>query len=237
MGTGVSVSIGGAVYFALEGAGTGVYVSNTVGETVEALIVDSDVTLPEGRWRCTPPTSLELHADALAATVSVSGGITSGSISVSAAIAENKMEGDDEVTEAVEGLTIARIGGSLSDAGSVDVNATSGSTLEANADAYAVAASISIGFSGAGSGGSATNTMTRTTTGAIETGSDVTVISSVTVGAHDNSSATAKVESVSIAAGLTGLAIGVGLPTSTLDSTTTAYVSDSSVTANGGSIS
>ena len=43
-GTGVSVSIGGAVYFALEGAGTGVYVSNTVGQTVEALIVDSDVT-------------------------------------------------------------------------------------------------------------------------------------------------------------------------------------------------
>jgi hypothetical protein len=171
---------------------------------------------------------LHVFADALAISATISGGISSVSVSVSAAVAENTMAG----------ATTARIGNSRVDAdgGSVVVDATSNSILEATPDAYAIAIAASIGLAASGSGASATNRMTRTNESAIDAGSDVTASTLVHVEAHDTSDAIAEVDSIAASGGLLGIAVGVGLATNVMTATSTAHVSDSSVHAEGGEI-
>ena len=208
------------------GRGTGADVSNNVGQTVEALILDSDSAESQsvtagGKVDVKATDDLHLFADALAVSASISAGIATVAVSVSAALAENTLAG----------VTRARIGNSRVDAngGRVDVNATSSSIVEATPDAYAISGAIGFGVAGAGAGASATNTVTRTIEGAIDAGSNVTASSLVQVEAHDISDAIAEVDSVAVAAGLAGAAVGVGFATNTMTATTRAHVSDSTV--------
>ena len=232
-GKGIAIAASAAVGFSLSGAGTGADVSNTIGQTVEALILDSNAAEGQsvtagGKVDVIATDDLHADADALAVSASISGGIASVAVSVAAALAENTLAG----------VTRARIGNSRVDAngGRVDVKAASTSLIEATPDAYAIAGSFGLGVAGAGAGASATNTVTRTIEGAVDAGSNVTASTLVWVEAHDTSDAIATVDSVAVAVGLTGAAIGVGLAENTMTATTRAHVSDSLVHAEGGEI-
>jgi hypothetical protein len=234
LGVGTSISVGGAGSVAVSGAGAAAVVGNTVATTVEALITDSDTADGQavtagGGITLNATDDLTVNADAWAASAAISAsyGVTV-SVSIAAAVATNL---DNGVTRA--GIRNSRVD---ANGGAVLVSAESLTTLSATPDAYAIAAAIGIGLAASGSGASATNTVTRTIEGVVSDGSNVTASTLVQIGAHDNSDATAEVDSVALAAGLTGAAVSVGLATNTLTSTTTARISDSSVEAEGGSI-
>ncbi|MGD8331638.1 MAG: hypothetical protein PVJ49_19555, partial [Acidobacteriota bacterium] len=237
-GTGIAITVSVAAGFSLSGSGTAAVAKNTMAQTVEALILNADQADPGGPQAVTAGGKIEVkakddlhaYADALAISASVSGGIgASFSVSVAAAIAENTMSG----------VTRARVGNSRVDAngGYVLVKADSNSIVEATPDAYAVSGSIALAsIAAAGSGAEATNTVTRTIEGVVDAGSNVTASTYVHVEAHDTSDAIASVTSVSLAVGVVGASIGIGLATNTMTATTKAHVSDSMVHAEGGEI-
>ncbi len=96
-GKGIAIAAS-AGRFSLSGAGTGADVRNTVRQTVEALIVDSNAAEGQsvtagGKVDVIAKDDLDVSADARAVSASISAGVAAASVSVSAALAENNLAG------------------------------------------------------------------------------------------------------------------------------------------------
>ena len=223
-----SVSVSAGASFALSIAAA--LSSNVLVTTVESVIRNTGTALLPGvvagaGIRLAADDRMVASATALAASVAASGGIAAGAVSVAAVMAVNENISATRALIADAGVD--------ANGGDVIVAARSQTTLSATPDAIAAAIAVGLGASGSGTGAVAKNISRAVITASITDGAAVEAQGAVRVEAHDLSNAIAKLESVAVSAGITGVAVAVGLADNILENATTAAIIGASATALG----
>ncbi|MEO0465166.1 MAG: LEPR-XLL domain-containing protein, partial [Pseudomonadota bacterium] len=203
-------------------------VNSDIGQTVEARIVDADVS--GSSVSVLAEDHITATAVARALSIGLAVGLGGGSVSIAAAVSNLRLNG----------ATRAFIDGSevTANSGAVTVDARSTSDLENKPWAFSVAATVALGgFAVAGAGVSGITTVTQEVTARIGDESEVTAGTSVTVKALDDLTSEVELISVALAGAPTGAAaIGVGIGENRITSDVSATVEDSDVTAQNGTI-
>ena len=119
--------------------------------------------------------------------------------------------------------------------GSMSITANENATLTARAIMAALAASTDLGVTVAGGGAVVTNTVSSNTSVQLE-GSTLNVNGALTISAHDVTTVVSTVDAISLAIGIFSLAAGGASAQSIINSTVSADVSGSNITAGAVSI-
>jgi 6-phosphogluconolactonase (cycloisomerase 2 family) len=241
VGAAVSISAGGKS-LALSGSGAGASSTNTIDNTVEAAIEHGQPvsTAAGSALLLSAGDRSRIDATAVAGSVAIAGSSNglSGAIAIAAAIADNDI-----------GNTVkATIGdGSVVDAGgTISLNASAESAIDALAVGVAVSAAVSNPSSGlsvslAGAGASATNPIHNTVAAQLGTSggasSRIDAAGAVSLTASDTSSITANVPAIAVSLSTGGsFAVGVSLSENTITSTVDASVENAVVDILAGNL-
>nr|WP_293778378.1 DUF4347 domain-containing protein [uncultured Oxalicibacterium sp.] len=236
-----ATSAGGAVALAggaaaAAAAGAGGEATTTISNIVEAYISgSSDVkTVTSGNISLTATDTANVTADTIAAAVSIAGGLSAGTFSVGAAVAQNT------VTNRVRAYSDAS---TLTSAGSLSLTASSTPTISAKSIAASVAvaaAPTGVAFSGAGaqSKNTVNNTIATFIAGASSSAKSTTkAAGDISLSASETARITAQIGSASVAGGVVGGSIGASVADNSVTSSIKSYAENANVTSTTGAIS
>jgi len=223
-----AVAISGAGGGSFSGAGAGADSTNTIRNTVEALVRNNGSVTAGGSFGLVADDTSVISAQAGGGSLAISGaGGGSASVAVAGVDATNNIQ--NRIRSYIDKSTVAS---------SHDVLVRAKST--ARIDSFAVAISLSAavapaGFSFSGGGADATNTITNTIEAYIGNSSDVDATNDITVTATDDATIRSDVASGMLSVAIAGASIGVSLTDNTVNNTVKAYI-DADVTSTGGDI-
>jgi hypothetical protein len=226
----VAVAASGGVGFAASGAG--VNAINRIGADTKAYIDGSGSEgISVGNIVVLAKDNSTIDADAGAAAVAIAiGGSAAVAVSVGVALATNTI--DNRVAAYIDDAN--KITTSV---GGISISAIEESRIQARTAAASAAAAIGVGGAAAVAITTAENIVTGTVDAYIHESTSITSAMSVTVSAADTSTIDATIAAFAASAGAISLAVGVTLANNEIGNSVSAYVSNSSVTANGGNIS
>jgi hypothetical protein len=220
-------AIGGSAGVALAGAGVGA--DNTIGNTIEASIQNSQVTSETGKVSLDAKDQSTIDAKSYVVGISAAGGNSgAGAVTVGVAKATNTL---DSQVQAFVGQRDNTPDSSHIKAQAFDVTATADTDIDARvvtagvAIAIAVNPSSPIAVGASGSGVIADNTISNTVEAAVRNGSLLEIADTIDVTASDTSTVEADYGLGSGSFGvLAGAAIAVASTENTVDNTIQAYM-------------
>ncbi len=205
--------------------------TNTIHNTVESIIRNSDAAssqhvIASGPVRITTIDGATIVSKAIAGVVdvAVSGG-ASANLAVGAALAFNSI--DNTVRGSIDNSKVQ------SKTGDVRLPVSSTAMIDAVSIAASVGASISeTGVNLTASGATASNEVRSTLGSSIKNSSDVDAGRTVAVTVSDTADMDVDIDSVAVSIGVVGIGFAGAVTDNTIGSTTSAFISDSTVTAH-----
>jgi hypothetical protein len=230
-----SVAVAASFGFAGAAAGTLVYSYNRIGVETNAFIDgDSPATsatsgITAGTLTINADDTSTINANVASVSLAVSIGLVSAAVAAGIAISENIIDNNVNAYVAnISGNTLTVTGGA------VNIDAIENATIDS--DTTAAAAAVSLGASFATAAATAKNTLQGSTSAYIDNSANVIASTTIDVNADDTSTITSEITSISIAAGLAGISVGVSLAQDNIGNATSAYIQNSTVTAQGGDV-
>ncbi len=226
----VAVAIAGAADLAVGLSGAGVGSENLIGVDVKAFI-DGDgasgINVDSVSVLASDTSTIQSTANAV--SVAASFALVGVSASLGVALASNR------VSNRIESK-INRAANLVTKVGGVSVRAEEKASIRSTTTSSSIAASISIGGSAALSLTTAQNSLTSSVLAAIDNSSKVQSKTDVIVSATDTATLSSEIRGISIAVGLISLGVGLTLSDDLHNTTTSATITNSSITAQGGNV-